>query len=104
MAEAGCGIAIVTLGSEGSIIFDGVDFFSIPAYKTATVDTTGAGDAYFAGFTKQLLDAQPLADCGAFASTIAGMMIESSDGLSFNFKMEDLHEKSLELSEAVTIR
>ena len=104
MVEAGCGIGIVTLGSEGSIIFDGIDFFSIPAFKAATVDTTGAGDAYFAGFTKQLLDSQPLADCGAFASTIAGMMIGSPDGLNFNIKLDHVMEKSLELSEDITIR
>ena len=45
--EWGVKEVLVTLGSMGSLIFNGTDFFRIPAYKPAqVVDATGCGDTY----------------------------------------------------------
>jgi sugar/nucleoside kinase (ribokinase family) len=104
LVEAGCETAIITMGHEGSIIFDGSDFYSIPAIEGNPVDTTGAGDAYFAGFVKQLLDGQQLVECGVFGSTLAGMMIQSPDRLDFAFNIEEVRQRSRAISDGVTIR
>ena len=46
----GAEIVIITLGEDGSIISDCKDSFEISAFKTRTVDTTGAGDVYCSAF------------------------------------------------------
>ena len=42
---------VITLGSEGSMVYDGTAFYDIPAYKPQrVVDATGCGDTYSAGY------------------------------------------------------
>ncbi|MGT2832566.1 ribokinase [Streptococcus halotolerans] len=41
---------LVTLGTEGSIFFDGKDIQKVPAIKAKVVDTTGAGDTFNGAF------------------------------------------------------
>lgn len=41
---------LVTLGTKGSIFFDGNDIQKIPAIKAKVVDTTGAGDTFNGAF------------------------------------------------------
>jgi fructoselysine 6-kinase len=48
--DGGAALAVVTCGAEGSIAFDGRTTWRIPAAPVGVVDTTGAGDAYAAGF------------------------------------------------------
>jgi sugar/nucleoside kinase (ribokinase family) len=68
---------IVTLGSEGSIIFSDNNVVKIPAFRPKElVDPTGAGDTYLAGFikAKELFDNQ--LEQGKFAAMTATMGIE----------------------------
>jgi ribokinase len=44
----GAGLAVVTLGKKGCVVADGSKFFRVRAFEV--VDTTGAGDAFEAGF------------------------------------------------------
>lgn len=46
----GAALAIVTMGAAGSIGFDGESWFEQAAEPAEVVDTTGAGDAFIAGF------------------------------------------------------
>jgi 2-dehydro-3-deoxygluconokinase len=41
--------AVMTLGKEGAIAYDGKQFYSSPGHATATVNRLGAGDAFVAG-------------------------------------------------------
>ena len=43
-------IAVVTLGSKGSIFFSKDKYISVPTYPLKPVDTTGAGDAFYSYF------------------------------------------------------
>ncbi|MDR3490934.1 MAG: adenosine kinase [Gammaproteobacteria bacterium] len=40
----------ITLGGEGSVIFDGNEFFHVPAYEAPVIDTVGAGDVFAGTF------------------------------------------------------
>jgi len=52
--EWGVKEVLVTLGSMGSLIFNGKDFYRIPAYKPKeVVDATGCGDTYTIGYLYQ---------------------------------------------------
>lgn len=46
----GAGTAIATLGAEGSLAYDGQQFYRQCALPVNIVDTMGAGDAFIAGF------------------------------------------------------
>jgi sulfofructose kinase len=51
----GCILTAATLGHEGVLAWDGLKFHYAPAYRVETVDTTGAGDVFHAGFIYALL-------------------------------------------------
>ena len=53
--ETGCRIVALKLGSRGSIVISRDEFVYAPARAILTVDTTGAGDVYAAGFVAGLL-------------------------------------------------
>lgn len=45
-----CEIAVVKIGAKGSLIKAGPEIVHVPAPKVNSIDTTGAGDIYAAGF------------------------------------------------------
>jgi fructoselysine 6-kinase len=52
----GAALAVVTRGAEGSLPFDGLRWWRARAEPIEVVDTTGAGDAFAAGFVDARLD------------------------------------------------
>ena len=68
-------IAVLTRGEHGSVIFRGEERVVVQAEPTEVVDTTGAGDAYAAGFMVGLVQGQSLATCGRWASRAAAETI-----------------------------
>lgn len=56
----GCRVAGVTLGTSGVLTWDGERVIQRAAYRVRTVDTTGAGDLFHAGFMYGLLQGWPL--------------------------------------------
>jgi sugar/nucleoside kinase (ribokinase family) len=71
---------VITLASRGSIIYNGVHFYEIPAYSpfTAVVDATGCGDTYMAGYLSQRIRGTGYQHAGEFAAAMATLKIESS--------------------------
>jgi len=69
-------IVAVKLGSEGSKIFSGSgQEVHCPAFKVKTVDTTGAGDAYNAGFIYGYLKKWDLMKVGTFANAVGAIKV-----------------------------
>ena len=68
-------IAALTRSEHGSIIVSGAETISVAAVPTKVVDTTGAGDAYAAGFLAALTRGLPLAECGRWGSIAAAEVI-----------------------------
>lgn len=71
-----CEIAIVKIGKNGSMIKSGNEFHSIGIIDVKSVDTTGAGDQYAAGFIFGLSHGLNLEKCGKIASIMSGKVIE----------------------------
>lgn len=68
---------VITLGSMGSIIYDGTNFHPIPAYQPSQVlDATGCGDTYMAGYLYQRAKSASHDDAGKFGAAMATIKIE----------------------------
>lgn len=71
-----CEIAVVKIGKEGSHIRDKNKKHKIVVIEARSIDTTGAGDLYAAGFIYGLSQNLPLEKCGQIGSVLAGNVIE----------------------------
>ena len=68
-------LAALTRGEAGSLVLRGTETVAVAAEPVRVVDTTGAGDAYAAGFLAALTAGRPLAGCGRLASVAAAEVI-----------------------------
>lgn len=69
----GCRVAGATLGRDGVLAWDGAHFHYCPAFRVDTVDTTGAGDIFHAGFAYSLLRGDTLPVILEFSCAAAGL-------------------------------
>ncbi len=68
---------VITRSENGSVIVQGDEKVVYPATPVAKiVDTTGAGDAYCAGFLYGYANGLPLADCARYGTHCATMVIQ----------------------------
>ncbi|MEM1536790.1 MAG: carbohydrate kinase family protein [Candidatus Bathyarchaeia archaeon] len=71
----GVKVIAVKLGSRGCYVTDGVESHQIEAFNVEVVDTTGAGDAFCAGFLYGLLNNKSLKECGKLGNFVASRCI-----------------------------
>ncbi len=71
-----CSIAVVKLGAQGSVIQNGDRVIRIEAIPAKSIDTTGAGDIYAAGFLYALAENLDLEVAGKIGSLLAGNVVE----------------------------
>jgi sulfofructose kinase len=69
----GSRLTAATLGEEGVLAWDGTQFHYAPAFCVQTMDTTGAGDIFHAGFIYALLQGWPLQRQLDFACAAAAL-------------------------------
>ena len=68
---------LITLGSMGSVIYDGNNFHMIPAYKPKeVVDATGCGDTYMTGYLYKRAKGAGIEESGRFAAAMSTLKIE----------------------------
>ncbi|MHA2396360.1 MAG: carbohydrate kinase family protein [Candidatus Thorarchaeota archaeon] len=94
---------VITLGEDGSLIYDGNDFSVIPPYPTEEVDSTGAGSVYFAAFASQSLAGKSLIDCGVYASSIASFKVQNQ-GVEFSIDESEVTRRSEIIADSVETR
>ena len=71
-----CDIAIVKVGKDGSWVRSGSEEHFIEPWPAKTIDATGAGDTYAAGFLYAHSMGMPLKVCGEVGSIIAAKVVE----------------------------
>ena len=71
-----CEIAVVKVGSKGSMIKTGGVRTDVEAIKTTVVDTTGAGDLYASGFLYGIIHDLGVANAGRLGSLLASTVIQ----------------------------
>ncbi|NQU55770.1 MAG: adenosine kinase [Rhodospirillales bacterium] len=93
--RADCDIAALTRSARGSVIVRGDEVHIVDAEPVEHVlDTTGAGDAYAAGFLHGLTSGQPLDICARLGG-IAAAEIISHVGARPDTSLKELVEKKL---------
>jgi fructokinase len=75
MAAKEVAIACLTRSEQGSVILAAGGRHVVAAQPTTVVDTTGAGDAYAAGFLAAHTRGLPLPECGRWGSIAAAEVI-----------------------------
>ena len=75
LLEKGIKNVVITLGEKGAFFANSEEKFSLPIanFSNPVVDTTGAGDAFNAGFAAALTEGQNIKDALKFASATAGL-------------------------------
>lgn len=86
-------IVVKTIGQDGSIIYAD-EKIKIDAKLTKTIDPTGAGDSYRAGFLKGYLNGEDLETCGNLASAVASFVVEA-EGCQTNIPNYDMALKRM---------
>lgn len=88
--EWGVEEVIITLGSEGSLVFVDDKFYEIPAYPPhEVVDATGCGDTYSAGYLYKRLQGADPTESGKFAAAMCTIKLEHNG--PFNRSIEDVN-------------
>ena len=83
---------IITLGSEGSLVYVDDKFYEIPAYPPhEVVDATGCGDTYSAGYLYKRLQGATPTEAGKFAAAMCTIKLEHNG--PFNRSIEDVEKK-----------
>ncbi len=73
LAELPAQWVVITLGSNGSVGFDGKGVVTCPAFDVDVVDTTGAGDVFHGAFVYKYLDCGDLLETMRFASAVSAI-------------------------------
>jgi len=76
LLDEGAEIVAVKLGPKGCYVTDGKKEHLIPRFPAKVVDTTGAGDAFCAGFLYGLAKNEDMIQCGRLGNFVASRCIQ----------------------------
>ncbi len=91
--ELGAEVAVVKLGEKGCYVTDGKESHLIEPYKVDAVDTTGAGDAFCAGFLYGIIKGKDLVECGRLGNFVASRCIEKMGARTGLPRLENLKDR-----------
>jgi ribokinase len=95
MLKRGVKIVAVKLGSRGCYVTDGRRNHNVEALKVNAVNTTGAGDAFCAGFLFGLIKHKSLEECGRMGNFVASRCITEMGARVGLPTLEDLTKNQL---------
>lgn len=68
-------LLIITLGENGSLLYDGKEKLHIKARKAEVTETTGAGDSFIGAFAYKLLNDSSYKEAAEFASLVSSITV-----------------------------
>ncbi len=92
-----CNIAVLKLGKEGSLIKHFETTFEVGVIPAQSIDTTGAGDLYAAGFLYGMVNFLSLDKCGEIGALLSGNVIEVVGPKMEDERWERIHKALEEL-------
>ena len=94
---------VITLGKNGSLVYDGKDFNIIPSFSVEEVDSVGAGAVYLAAFASQLIAGKTPTECAVYGSSIASLKVEKQ-GLEFSIDDAEIARRNKKIASSVETR
>ena len=98
LIDMGAELVAVKLGKRGCYVTDGGKSHLIKAFKVKTIDTTGAGDAFCAGFIYGLTKRKDLLECGRLANFVASRCVASWGARTGLPSLKDLKNSRIDFS------
>jgi ribokinase len=90
LLEEGVHIVAVKLGRRGCYVTDGIENHRIDPMKAKSVDSTGAGDAFCAGFLFGLISNRSLQECGKIGNFLGSRCVMKSGARTGLPTLDDL--------------
>lgn len=75
LRDMGVGRVVITMGSQGALLDDGVECSVVPARKVSAVDTTAAGDVYNGALCAALAEGRSLREALEFATKASAISV-----------------------------
>lgn len=91
LVDEGADIVVVTLGGRGCYVRNGRETHLVEPYEVKVVDTTGAGDAFCAGFLYGLIKNKDLYECGRLGNFVASRCLQKVGAREGLPRVSDLH-------------
>lgn len=91
-ARYGCRVVGATMGARGALVWDGARFHYAPAFLVETVDTTGAGDVFHAGYIYGILagwEIDPSLEFACAAAALNSTRVGARGGI---FPVEEIQQ------------
>jgi ribokinase len=73
LLDKGARAVVVTLGNRGAMLVTPHSSAHVPGFEVRAIDTTGAGDAFAAGFAIALIEGKPPVEAIRFANAAAAL-------------------------------
>jgi len=91
LLDEGAKTVVVTLGPRGCYVANGREAHLAKPYEAEVVDTTGAGDAFCAGFLYGLIKNKDLYECGRLGNFVASRCLQKVGAREGLPRRLDLH-------------
>lgn len=88
-----CEIAVVKIGSKGSMVKTGDKTYKVSAIQANAIDTTGAGDLFASGFLHGYCKGWALDKCAELGSLAAGKVVETIGAKISSVVWEEIKRK-----------
>jgi sugar/nucleoside kinase (ribokinase family) len=82
---------VITLGKNGSIIWDGTTFIDIEAYNVDAIDSNGAGDMFAGAFLYGITNGHTFASSGTLASRASSKVVSQFGPRLEKSQAQDIH-------------
>lgn len=102
LVDMGVSVVAVTLGADGALVCTKEGSVVVPGYRADMVDTTGAGDSFWGGFLKSLLESeknpeevslQEVADFAKYGNAVASLCVEKRGAIPAMPSVEEIKER-----------
>jgi ribokinase len=90
LIKTGVKIVVVKIGGKGCYVTNGKESHLIEPFKVKIIDTTGAGDAFNAGFLYGLTKGKSLHECGRIGNFVASRCITKMGARTGLPRLKDL--------------
>ena len=89
----GSGTVVIKLGEQGSLLVDRDGEKRINTFPTKAIDTTGAGDAFVAGFIKGLTEGLPTVKCVMYGNVLGSLAVEKLGASGHEYEKEEIERR-----------